>query len=493
MEREAAVCITAVPTLFESAKTVLTLFAAEEQDCTRVKSVRRLNWGELHLTVFPQGKPRARGSFTTKRKKKIMKTITNVTHAVFALFAFACFAFLRETQAACLDGCNNGLFNVWQGDDALLNDTTGAGNSAFGWRALFSNTAASFSTAVGGGALVLNNGSSNTAVGAAALLLNTMGTLNTAVGTAALELNGIGSYNTAIGANALFNNSGSGPGFTTGSENTAVGESALFSNIYGSNNTAIGVNALFNNVGAGFPSFLGSENTAVGNGALSSNTIGILNTAIGFGAGTNITSANNVICIGSNVPGTNVDGTTYIAGIFGVTTQLAATPVVIDSNGQFGTVSSSRRFKKEVKPMDQTSEAILSLKPVTFQYKADKTGTPQFGLIAEEVAEVNPNLVVRGKDGEIYTVRYDAVNAMLLNEFLKEHSKVEKLEATVSSLAATVKEQAEQIQKVTAQLALTASTPKTAANNPPNASRTRARASGGRVFHLSGSNVKRRS
>jgi hypothetical protein len=163
-----------------------------------------------------------------------------------------------------------------------------------------------------------------------------------------------------------------------------------------------------------------------------------------------------------------VDGTTYIAGIFGVTTQFAATPVVIDSNGQFGTVSSSRRFKKEVKPMDQTSEAILSLKPVMFQYKADKTGTPQFGLIAEEVAEVNPNLVVRGKDGEIYTVRYEAVNAMLLNEFLKEHQRVQELEANNAQQQRNFAEQQKQIealaaglQKVSAQLELIKPAPQT--------------------------------
>jgi Chaperone of endosialidase len=126
--------------------------------------------------------------------------------------------------------------------------------------------------------------------------------------------------------------------------------------------------------------------------------------------------------------------------------------VVIDSAGQLGTISSSRRFKKEIKPMAKSSETILGLKPVTFHYKSDKTDTPQFGLIAEEVAQVNTDLVVRDAKGEIYTVRYDAVNAMLLNEFLKEHKKVEKLEGAVASLAATVKEQAAQIQKVSAQL-----------------------------------------
>jgi len=389
---------------------------------------------------------------------------TTILPIVIAL-TLACFAFSPQARGVCQQGCDSSLFNAFLGDDALISNTTGTGNTAVGWRSLFLDSTASFNTAVGGGALSLNNANSNTAVGAAALLLNTTGFENTAVGTDALVFNGIGNYNTAIGANALFNNSGSNHDTVSGSGNTAVGESALFSNIYGFDNTAIGVNALFNNVGAGFPTLLGNANTAVGSGALSSNTIGILNTAIGSGAGTNITSANNVICIGSNVAGTNVDGTTYIAGIFGVTTQLAATPVVIDSNGQFGTVSSSRRFKKEVKPMDQTSEAILSLKPVTFQYKADKTGTPQFGLIAEEVAEVNPNLVVRGKDGEIYTVRYDAVNAMLLNEFLKEHRKVQDLEANAVRQQRQIDALTAGLQKVSAQLELSKSAPQTVLNN----------------------------
>jgi hypothetical protein len=145
---------------------------------------------------------------------------------------------------------------------------------------------------------------------------------------------------------------------------------------------------------------------------------------------------------------------------------------MIDSASQLGTYSSSRRFKKEIKPMDKASQAILALKPVTFHYKTDNTGTPQFGLIAEEVAEVNPNLVVRDKDGEIYTVRYEAVNAMLLNEFLKEHRKVQEqekiigeLKSGMTSLAATVKKQAAQIQKVSDQLNVSKTAPQIVLNN----------------------------
>ena len=157
---------------------------------------------------------------------------------------------------------------------------------------------------------------------------------------------------------------------------------------------------------------------------------------------------------------------TFIAGIRGVTTGNAnAVPVVIDSDGQPGTVSSSRRFKDEIKPMNKASETILALKPVTFHYKSDSTGTPQFGLIAEEVAKVNPALVLPDKEGKPYTVRYDAVNAMLLNEFLKEHRKVEKLEAALGAMNERLAEQDAKIQKVSAQLGVTKPAPQTVLND----------------------------
>jgi len=182
----------------------------------------------------------------------------------------------------------------------------------------------------------------------------------------------------------------------------------------------------------------------------------------------------------------NANITTFIAGIS--TAPVTGTPVVVAGNGQLGVAPSSARFKDEIKPMDQASEAVLALKPVTFHYKSDKSGTPQFGLIAEEVAQVNPDLVVRDENGEIYTVRYDAVNAMLLNEFLKEHGKVEKLEAAVAqqrkdfqstiaqqqkSFQSRLAEQEKQIedlasglQKVTAQIETTNAAPKVVANTP---------------------------
>ena len=184
---------------------------------------------------------------------------------------------------------------------------------------------------------------------------------------------------------------------------------------------------------------------------------GAHNSALGASAGANITGnwnidieneggsgESNTIRIGEPAkpvgPNTMVEQLrTFIAGIRGVTTGNAnAVPVVIDSDGQPGTVSSSRRFKDEIKPMNKASETILALKPVTFHYKSDSTGTPQFGLIAEEVAKVNPNLVVRDADGQIYTVRYEAVNAMLLNEFLKEHRTVQELKSTATTQEAII-------------------------------------------------------
>jgi len=253
----------------------------------------------------------------------------------------------------------------------------------------------------------------NTATGASALQNNTTGAQNTASGYETLFLNTTGERNTATGSQVLFNN-------TTGAGNTASGFETMSFNTTGGENTATGFQALFSNT-------TGLQNTATGSGALVSNRTGSDNVGVGNVAGLNVSTANNVICIGANVFGANVSNSCFIGNIRGVTTQNAdAVPVLIDSAGQLGTTSSSGRFKKDVKPMDKASEAILALKPVTFHYKTDKTITPQFGLIAEEVAEVSPNLVVHDRNGEIYTVRYDAVNAMLLNEFLKEHSKVEQ-------------------------------------------------------------------
>jgi uncharacterized coiled-coil protein SlyX len=387
--------------------------------------------------------------------------------------ALLCFALLPWAQAVVPppDGGYPGG-NTAEGQNALLSRTTGGFNTAVGWFSLESLTTGSFNTGVGAGTLVLNSGDENTATGVGALLLNTTGGQNTANGALALFNNTEGVANTANGVQALFSN-------TTGEANTANGFEALLSNTTGGGNTANGTLALSTNT-------TGTMNTANGNGALNSNTTGNFNTALGQNAGNGITTANNVICIGTG--GADVSNTCFIGNIHGVTTAIPdAIPVLIDSAGQLGTMSSSQRFKNEIKPMDKASEALLALKPVTFHYKSDSTCTPQFGLIAEEVAEVNPDLVVRDENGEIYTVRYDAVNAMLLNEFLKAHrrneeqeARIRQLESTVSKQEATIAQQQEgmeavtarlndqaaQIQKVSAQLEISKAVGQTASNKP---------------------------
>jgi Chaperone of endosialidase len=407
-----------------------------------------------------------------------LKPATPLLLITLALFWLAAIEPKAQAVSPPPDGGYPGL-NTAEGDNALksLNTAAGVGNTAVGWLSLFSDVEGGFNTAIGVGALALNTGGSNTGIGAAALILNTGGERNTAVGTGAMVNNNVGNDNTAVGDHALTSQTGEGPNTavgsgalfsntlgdsntangtfalfsnTEGSSNTASGHRALFSNDQGGGNTASGFTALQNNTIGGFNTAngfqalqnndTGSANTAVGFQALFSNTSGSTNTALGTSAGAFVTTANNVICIGSL--GANVSDSCFIANIRDVQTQNAdAINVVIDSAGQLGTASSSRRFKEEIKPMDKASEAILALKPATFHYKSDKTGTPQFGLIAEEVAEVNPDLVVRDKNGEIYTVRHDAVNAMLLNEFLKEHRKVEEQEAIIAELKSTAEKQ----------------------------------------------------
>jgi hypothetical protein len=299
---------------------------------------------------------------------------------------------------------------------------------------------------------VLHNnttGIENTAVGMGALYGNTTGGANTAVGFGAgVACDGGG--NTAIGVQALFS--------TTGGGNTAVGVGALFSPHTGNNNTAIGVGALRN-------AYIGDDNIALGDGAGANLFTGDNNIYI-YNLG--IDGESNTIRIGT--VGTHT--ATFIAGITG--TAVTGAAVVVDANGQLGVAPSSERFKDEIKPMNKASEAILALKPVTFRYKKeiDAEHTLRFGLVAEEVAKVNPDLVARDKNGEIYTVRYDAVNAMLLNEFLKEHRKNEEQQATIAqlksgmeALIATVKEQVAQIQKVSAELEASKLAPQVVNNN----------------------------
>jgi len=321
--------------------------------------------------------------------------------------------------------------NTAIGDSALLSNINGASNTAIGTMALFSNRTGSDNTATGENALASNTtGSNNTAIGVAALVTNSSGDSNTATGISALAGNIIGNNNTATGASALAMN-------TTGDDNTAIGAFALNNNL-APGNTAIGVSALFANS-------LGDGNTAVGRSALSNITDGRSNTALGENAGANLTTNEfNNIDIGFDVHGVaGEDNTirigndniadTFIRGISGATVASGAT-VLVAANGQLGTVTSSKRFKEEIKPMGNASEALFSLKPVTFRYRKeiDPAGTSQFGLVAEDVEKVNPDLVVRDENGKVSTVRYDQVNAMLLNEFLKEHRKVQELEETVA-------------------------------------------------------------
>jgi len=298
--------------------------------------------------------------------------------------------------------------NTAEGDSALSGLTDGFYNSAFGFLSLLSNGAASFNTGVGAGTLLANTANENTATGAGALLSNTIGEINTAHGAFALFSNTIGSGNTAVGATALLNNTGGG-GKAGGSANTAVGVNALGANTTGALNTAVGLNALANNIDGG------------------------ANTALGREAGSGVTTADNVICIGAS--GADMDDSCYIGNIHGATIDPGTgIPVGVDATGKLGTILSSQRFKHDIKPMDKTSEAILAFKPVMFHYNRDPKATPQYGLIAEEVAKVNPDLVVRDKSGEILTVRYDQVNAMLLNEFLKEHRTVQEQGTTIARL-----------------------------------------------------------
>ena len=400
--------------------------------------------------------------------------LKQITSIFLVTLLLACFGILPAAKAVVPppDGGYPGG-NTAEGQAALLSLTSGGFNTAVGVLSLRSLTTGSFNTGVGAGTLLANTADENTATGAGALLSNSSGFANTANGVFALFSNTTGFSNVAVGDRALQQN-------TVGPANTAVGKVALFANTSGDNNTANGFGALSGNTNGNantasgsqalVSNLIGNTNTAIGAGALSNNTNGSNNTAIGAGAGSSVGTANNVICIGASVAGSNANNRCFIGQIRGVTTANAnAIPVVIDSANQLGTMSSSRRFKKEIQPMDKASEAILALRPVTFHYKSDKAGTPQFGLVAEQVAEVNPDLVVRDDQGEIYTVRYDAVNAMLLNEFLKEHRKVEQqrkdFEAAIACQQKQIEALTAAVQRVSAQLELGRAAPQTVVNN----------------------------
>jgi hypothetical protein len=396
-----------------------------------------------------------------------------------------------------------GVWNVAVGFQALHSDTTGNQNTATGYKALFLNTTGSKSTAYGSQALYNNDtGNNNVATGFNTLFSNTTGNNNTGNGFRTLNFNN-GDDNTATGFNALYNN-------RTGIQNTATGSQALLHNFGASQNTGTGFQALFNNTTSEFnvavgdfalASFngtgafdgantalgsisltaltTGQENTAVGRRALEFSTAGDENTAVGWRAGDNITTASGTVCIGSFTIGANDSNTTYIRNV-GTTIQPFAAGVVDLvtvrlSDNRLGRNGSSQRYKEDIKTMDKASEALYQLKPVTYRYKKDidPNQNLDYGLVAEDVAKVDPKLAIRDGNGQIESVRYMAIYNMMLNELIKEHRKVEELQTTVAQqqkgmevLTAQFKEQALQIQKVSAQLEGNKPTPKLVLSNP---------------------------
>ncbi len=392
------------------------------------------------------------GSYNTATGSLALKNNTasySTADGYKALFSNTSGSFNTATGYFALSSNTTGTENTAAGMNALKSNTTGRDNTANGFQALFSNKTISGlvgndNTATGSQALFSNTtGGNNTATGFQALLSNQIGSQNTANGSGALHSN-IGSANTATGYQALYNGTDSARNTANGvqamfntfsTDNVADGYQALYSNTSGNTNTASGSLALNHNVG-------GNSNTATGYQALVNNG-GSGNIAVGATAGENLTTGNNNIDIGNlGVAaesatiriGSGSQTATYIAGIYGVV--VAGEAVRVTSSGQVGVLSSSARFKDEIKPMEKASETILALKPVSFRYKKeiDPERTPQFGLVAEEVAKVDPDLVARDCDGKPFTVRYDAVNAMLLNEFLKAHGKIQEQQATITQL-----------------------------------------------------------
>ena len=369
-----------------------------------------------------------------------MKTIIKTYVPFIAIgLLLACLELSPEAQAVVPppDGGYPGS-NTAEGQNALLSRTTGTFNTAIGFFSLRALTTASFCTGLGAGTLLANTAGENTATGAGALLSNTTGSGNTADGAFALLSNATGFRNAATGRFALFNN-------TTGSFNTAHGVDALYSNTSGDGNTANGLSAL------------------------AFNTTGAFNIALGTSAGQNLTTGDRNIDIGNlgvaaeghtiRIGTTGDQSATYIAGIAGQTVGAGGSTCYVDNDGKLGVFLSAHRFKTDIADMATASEAILALRPVTFHYKPelDKTGIPQFGLVAEEVEAINPDLVTRDREGKVSTVRYEAVNAMLLNEFLKEHCKNQQQEATIARLEKQIEMLTEGLQKVNAELESTKS------------------------------------
>jgi hypothetical protein len=373
-----------------------------------------------------------------------MNTLYSSTLGLVGALALAGTAY---AQVPSTNDTSDGNQNTGMGTGALGGPNpqvlTGTDNTASGYQALYSNESGDGNTASGYSALASNTrGNSNTATGWAALTSNTTGNNNTASGTIALEFNTSGSENTAFVFQALSSN-------TTGSNNTASGLAALQNNTTAINNTAFGYESLIENT-------TGSNNTANGAHALASNTTGSSNIAEGWHAGYNLTTGSGDIDIGSpgvaaesgviRIGTTSTQSAAYIAGIYGVTTGTPGMAVVIDSSGKLGTVSSSIRYKEDIQPMAEASERLLQLRPVRFRYKKpDALGDKpiQYGLIAEEVAEVYPELVVRdGTTGRIDGVRYDELAPMLLNEMQQQRTQ---LTAKIDGQAAEIRDLKQQM------------------------------------------------
>ncbi len=387
----------------------------------------------------------------------------------------------------------SGANNTAVGFDALFSNSSGSDNTATGSNTLSSNTTGRFNTGSGSSALQSNTtGEFNTASGYHALFSNNVGVFNTATGTYTLELNTIGYNNTASGYRALANN-------TSGNNNTASGYVALHYNTAGSSNTAAGYNALYLNG-------TGNSNTAEGGYALYNNTAGSNNTALGSNAGLALTTGSDNIDIGNpglagesakiRIGTRGTHNSAFIAGIYGATLA-GGTAVMVDNKGHLGTITSSECYKRNIKPMDEASEAILALKPVTFRYKPelDPEAIPQFGLVAEQVEKVNRDLVSRDEEGKPYTVRYEAVNATLLRvpqrapqgrgtgsddhrtksadakekailaQQKKDFARTIAQQQEIEALTTSLREQAAQIQKVSDQLKVSKAAPRVVAFN----------------------------
>ncbi len=366
---------------------------------------------------------------------------------------------------------NTGSSNTAVGAGALDSNTSGPENTALGRSALATNSTGGGSTAMGAFALELSTGSNNTAVGANALDSNTTGTSNTAVGKSALQANIGAINNTAVGAFALDNN-------TSGADNTAVGRNTLGSNTTNGDSTAVGANALAASTGAGNTAVgsgaldantTGTGNTALGRNALGGNSSGTNNVAIGDGAGNNATTGSNNIYIGNagmageanniriGVQATQI--ATFIAGIDGTT--VSGSGVLVTTSGQLGVAASSQRVKEDIRDMGEASAALHQLRPVVFRYRksfADGSKPLQYGLIAEEVAEVLPELVVYGEDGEPQTVKYHVLPALLLNELQRQQAAQQRQQAELAALRALVSTQAAELAALKARLGAEAET-----------------------------------